>query len=44
MMIAIRITTARPQRASTHRFRYHGDGSVVVLKRSVSSKFASPPE
>jgi hypothetical protein len=44
MMIAIKITTARPHRARTHRLRYHGDGLSVMLKRSVSSMFALPFE
>jgi hypothetical protein len=44
MIIAIRITTARPHRARTHRLRYQGDGLSVVLKRSVSSMFALPLE
>jgi hypothetical protein len=44
MMIAIRITTARPHRARTHRLRYQGDRLSVVLKRSVSSMFALPLE
>jgi hypothetical protein len=44
MMIAIRISTARPHRVRTHRLRYQGDGLSVVLKRSVSSMFALPLE
>ena len=35
MMAAIRITTARPHRARTHRLRYHGRSPT--LNRSVSS-------
>jgi|GEM_PF-5800447 len=37
MMTAIRVITARPHSARTHRFRYHGDGGLPALNRSVSS-------
>ena len=38
MMTAIKITTAKPHRASTHRLRYHGEGFATVAKFSVSSE------
>ena len=34
MIVAIRITTARPHRARTHRLRYHGDGFSAAPNRS----------
>jgi hypothetical protein len=43
-MTAIRITTARPHKASTHRFRYQGEESSATLKRSVASVRPLPLE
>jgi len=44
MIVAIRITTASPHSASTHRFRYQGEVPSAARKRSVSGLLTSRSE